>query len=142
MALPLALLYVVIPHMVESVGRELDFSSTPWPYAITGCLTVAAIHVFLLAVWKIVGFIKSGSFYRTPVLRWLTVAKRAVVLGCLMPILTGLHLFVIMHQGTPLLMPALLGVLTMGVAAIMLLQLLVGLYREASANVAELEEVI
>lgn len=142
MFLPTALLYLVFPPLAIEVGNEMGVPHLVVPYTLAFCVAVAAIHVFLFAVWKIVGFIKTADFYSMPVTRWVKVAKSLVIVGCLAPIVVGLHLLLVEHAGGPLLVPFVFGVITVAVAASALLDLLVGLYREASANVAELAEVI
>lgn len=142
MALPLALLYPIIPLGAVELGQEFDLPDLVAPYSVAGCLTVAAAHLFLFSTWRIVHYVATGSFYTEPVTTWVKVAKVAVIFGCLMPIGTGLHLLVFEDAGGPLMAPFVFGVITLAIAAASLLELLVELYRGASANVAELAEVI
>ena len=142
MSIPLALLYIVIPALASELGRDQNVPHLVVPYSIAACIAVAAVHVFLFSVWKIVSFIRAGHFYSMPVERWVRVAKAAALVGCTMPIAVLAHLVLVENAGGPLAPPLAFGIAMLALAGSKLLDLLVGLYRDASSNVAELSEVI
>lgn len=141
-ALPWAGLYVILPLLASEIGQVMDVPYLVVPYALASCITVLALYIFMLAVRKVVSFIRTARFYSMPVQRWVKVAKIAVICGCLMPVSVGLHLLILENAGGPLIPLFVFGVVMVAVLASALLDLLVELYRDASANVAELADVI
>lgn len=135
-------LYILVPALAHELGTELGVEHLIVPYAVAGCLTVAAGHIIVLGVWMLVGFIKSGRFYAQPVLRWIGRIKAAVFLGCAMPEVVGLHLLFVENAGGPLMPVAVLMVPALAVAAWVLLDLLAVAYREAQHNTVELAQII
>lgn len=141
-ALPWAGLYVILPLLASEIGKEMGVQHLVLPYALASCFTVLALHIFMLAVWKIVSFIRTTRFYSMPVQRWVKVAKISVICGCLLPVSVGLHLLIVENAGGPMVPLLVFGVTMLAVLASALLDLLVELYRDASLNVAELADVI
>ena len=112
------------------------------PYSVAAIVMTAAIQVFLVCIWLVVGRVGRGGFYEASTARIISVAGVVAVVGCLMPCGVAFHMGHVEHIGGPMVCPAMLVSFFMAVTLGCLAALLVQIFRAAKADRDELAEVI
>jgi hypothetical protein len=131
---------VIVPISAVSMSRTFpEFAFIAVPFTIIAIATLACIQVALVAVWALLAMVQRGSIFTGRAFRWVDVIIGASLAATALILAAAIGT---LQTGPPGLMLALSGVALVGGAIALLLLVMRGLLRTATALEGELAEVV
>lgn len=149
-ALALLIQFFAIPGLITDIKMvEPEFAHLALPYGIPAFLAFVCVEVVLVAMWMLLGLVRTGTVFSERAFRWVTTiiwATWTAVGLSLIPIaysiVYALSVDTSETTGSPAASIALVIVILGGAAFALLMTVMRALLRQATDARAELEEVI
>lgn len=134
---------VVLPLFAIEAARELpEVAYLKVPYLILTIGMVACVQVALVAVWALLGMARKRIIFNERALRWVDVIIGTGLLASLIALGMLIHLTFVINAGPPAVVLALFATTAVGLTVALLVVVLRGLLRQATALEGELAEVV
>jgi Protein of unknown function (DUF2975) len=138
------LVQVAVPIHASNVGETIpEVAQFVVPYSVAAILFIGCGQVALLAIWRLLSFVKSGVIFTRRALRWVDVIIACASIATLLTagvLLQMLFFFIPGGQGPAILWLA--AVAAAGVMFVLLMLVMRGLLEAATADRSELDAVI
>ncbi|HRN30438.1 MAG TPA: DUF2975 domain-containing protein, partial [Terrimesophilobacter sp.] len=132
-----------LPLLAVEAARELpEVAYLQTPYLILTIAMVACVQVALVAIWRLLTLVRRGAIFSDRAYRWVDVVIGAALTASAIAIGLLVHLSVFVNAGPPLVVLALFATATVGLTVALLVVVMRGLLRQATALEGELAEVV
>lgn len=134
---------VVLPLFAVEAARELpEVAYLKVPYLILTIGMVACVQVALVAVWALLGMVRGRVIFNERAVRWVDTIIGAGLVASLIALGMLIHLTFVINAGPPAVVLALFATTAVGLTVALLVVVLRGLLRQATALEGELAEVV
>jgi Protein of unknown function (DUF2975) len=119
-----------------------EFAYLQVPYSILAILAVACVELALIAVWVLLSMVRREAIFSERAFRWVDVIIGSGIAGTLLTLGVEVQMLGFTHAGGPAAVLALTGGVIGGTATVLLVVVMRGLLRKATALQSELAEVV
>ncbi|WGW12511.1 DUF2975 domain-containing protein [Saxibacter everestensis] len=136
-------LVLIFPVYANTVANESDVTILPVPYAVLGVALAVCVEVALVAVWVLLSMVRRGAIFTQRAFRWVDAIIVAGLAATVLVLAFGIHLIgVAMRDDAPGVIVFVGGAVMAGMAFVLLMVVMRGLLRSATALQSELAEVV
>lgn len=132
-----------LPWTARDFARQLpivDYLATPY---LTLCIAaVACIQVAFVALWVLLGKVRRGRIFSDSSFGWVNTIIVAGVTATAIIAAIEFHVLVFVNEGGPALVVLLTALVVAGSAFVLVMLVMRGLLRQATALQSELDEVV
>lgn len=133
----------LIPQLSRDIVDDSpELAALATPYVVLWIAVAGCAQIVLLAVWVLLGKIGRGAIFSDRAFRWVDAIIGAGALATALVFGFEIHLLGIVDAGGPPLGILLTGIVTAGAAFVLVMLVMRGLLRQATALQHELEEVV
>lgn len=130
----------LVPVIASEKGSEFpEVAQLVLPHSVAGILSMAALQVGLVLIWRLVSLVASGNIFTDGTLGWVKAVIACLAVATAVPALVMFHLLFNVGLGGPGVLLALGAVLLGGTALLLLMVVMRGLLSDAIANRHELD---
>jgi Protein of unknown function (DUF2975) len=134
---------LLIPLLGSSAAMQFpEFAYLQIPYSILGILAVTCAELALVAVWMLLTMVRREAIFSERAFRWVDVIIGSGIVGTLLTLGVEVQMLGFTHAGGPGAVLALTGGVIGGAATVLLVVVMRGLLRKATALQSELAEVV
>lgn len=134
---------VFLPLFAVEAARELpEVAYLQIPYLVLTIGMVACVQVALVAIWRLLTLVRRSTIFSVRAFRWVDVIIGAALTASAIAIGILVHLSVFINAGPPIVVLALFATATVGLTVTLLVVVMRGLLRQATALEGELAEVV
>ncbi|WP_181149837.1 DUF2975 domain-containing protein [Arthrobacter sp. MYb227] len=132
----------MIPVIATDFGNEYyEVTHLVIPYSVLGILTLAALQLGLLMIWKLLSLVSTGMIFSQAALKWVNVVIICLAVATLLPSAALFHLLFIVDLGGPSILMAFAATGVGGLALVLLMFVMRGLLSDAISDRVQLEEL-
>ena len=124
-------------HMAQESPQDAAWR---WPLTALAVFWVLCLQVVVVSTWRLLGLVRDGRIFRPASLPWVDAMIAAVAAGWV--VLAAVFVLVGLHADDPGLPMVLLALVLIGAVVGLLLVVMRGLLRDATALRSDLEAVI
>jgi len=133
---------LIIPLLAaETALANPEVAYLRWPYVAGAVAVVACVQVAIVCVWRLLGFVRTGSIFSTRAFRWVDVIIGAIGAAVAILVVMFIHLTVIAAM-PPAAFLFLIGGVVRGLCLALLMVVMRGLLVRATQLESDLSEVI
>ena len=133
---------LIIPLLAaETALANPEVAYLRWPYVAGAVAVVACVQVAIVCVWRLLGFVRTGSIFSTRAFRWVDVIIGAIGAAVAILVVMFIHLTVIAAM-PPAAFLFLIGGVVSGLCLALLMVVMRGLLVRATQLESDLSEVI
>jgi Protein of unknown function (DUF2975) len=133
----------VIPYVGAETATELpEFAYLRIPYSIFGILAIACVQLALVAVWMLLSMVTREAIFSERAFRWVDIIIGSGIVATLLTLGVEVHVGGFTTAGGPGPFFVLTGGVIGGTATVLLVVVMRGLLRKATALETELSEVV
>jgi len=132
-----------VPQLAGSAAREFpELEYLAVPYTVLLIVTVACVQAVLVALWVLLSRVRQGAIFTDRSFGWVNVIIAAGAIATVLVFGLEIHLLGIVDVGPPPLGILLSGIVVAGAAFVLIMVVMRGLLRSATALQSELDEVV
>ena len=132
-----------IPQLAAEAAEEFpELAYLAIPYSVLLIVTVACVQVVFLALWVLLSRVRRGAIFTEQSFAWVNTIIGAGILATALVFALGIHLLGIVDVGPPPLGMLMSAIVVAGAAFVLIMIVMRGLLRSATALQSELEEVV
>jgi len=132
-----------IPQFAGTAGRvfpEVSFLAVP--YSVLSISAVVCVQIGLVSLWVLLSMVRRGAIFSGRAFRWVDAIIVAAVVATAVIFFIEVHLLGVVDVGSPPLGMLLTAVVVAGAAFVLVMIVMRGLLRSATALQDELAEVV
>lgn len=132
----------MIPVVAADFGNEYyEVASLVAPYSVLGILTLAALQVGLVMIWKLLSLVSTGMIFSHVALKWVNAVIICLALATVLPSAALFHLLFIVDLGGPGVLMAFAVTGVGGIGLVLLMFVMRGLLSDAISDRVQLDEL-
>ncbi|WP_309131357.1 DUF2975 domain-containing protein [Brevibacterium sp.] len=134
---------LLFPVFTQTLAQERDFTFLPLPIVVLGVALAVCVEAALIAIWALLSMVRRDAIFTQRAFRWVDVIIGAGLVATLL--VGGFGILVIgiaLRDDAPGLIAIVGGVVVAGLAFVLLMIVMRGLLRNATAMRSELSEVV
>lgn len=132
----------MIPVVATDFGNEYyEVTHLVTPYSVLGILTLAALQLGLLMIWKLLSLVSIGMIFSQASLKWVNSLIVCLAVATLLPSAALFHLLFIVGLGGPGILMVFAATGVGGIALVLLMLVMRGLLGDAISDRVQLEEL-
>lgn len=131
-----------VPALARAVAEaNPEYAFAQWPLSLALIAALLCVQVVLVAMWRLLGLIRSGHIFRGAGRRWVDVIVCALAALWVVILVTTVWQFVTAANGPGIFLFE-LALLLVGPVVVLLMLVMRGLFREATDLRVEMDEVV
>ncbi len=134
---------LLFPVFTQTVAQERDFTFLPLPIVVLGVALAVCVEAALLAIWVLLSMVRADAIFTQRAFRWVDVIIGAGIVATLLVCGFGIPLIGVgLRDDAPGVLVIVGGTVVAGLTFVLLMVVMRGLLRTATAMQAELSEVV
>lgn len=134
---------LLFPVFTQTLAREQEFTFLPLPIAVLGIALAVCVEAALIAIWALLSMVRRYAIFTQRAFRWVNVIIGAGIVATLLVGGFGIPLIGIgVRDDAPGVFVIVGGAVVAGLAFVLLMIVMRGLLRNATAMQTELSEVV
>lgn len=134
---------LLFPVFTQTLAQEQDLTFLPVPIVVLGVALAACVEAALIAVWVLLSMVRRDAIFTSRAFRWVDVIIGAGIVATLLVCGFGIPVIGVgVRDDAPGLIAIVGGLVVAGVAFVLLMIVMRGLLRSATAMQTELSEVV